>query len=383
MHYECEIRSSIDELDLGAWTALAGDDPFMDPRFVRAVERGQAEVGKFWSLIVRDVDRRPVATACLSLLPLDLAIFSDGTVKSATTTVRKLLPNALKYPAVFCGLPVSAGQQHLRLARPTDTSAVVKVLVQQMQSLARQHRARFLIFKEFESADCPEVRALREAGFFVGESPPMNHFPCEFKSFDEYRAALKAPYRSKIVRSQRKFTELGLRVECLKGGAALVERLNNEAYGMYLAVVEKSSIRLEVLSLNWFREMAQQFEEESVWTAVYQQKKLLAWAYGLRAGGIYHSLFGGVDYSQNAETDAYFNLMYQELDLALCRGAKDIQLGQTADDFKSRLGAMQSKRFFLVKPLRWKARMVLNLAADRVLPTYPPPVARHVFHAHR
>ena len=382
MPYSCDIRSSLQELDLADWRSLAGEsDLFMDPRFVAAVEHGQRDAGKYWSVIVRDGTRRPVAIACLSLLPIDLAMLAGGAVMQIGGMLRQLFPNALRYHALFCGLPVSAGQSHLRIAAEADATEVLRSLVDEMERLARTAGARFLIFKEFGDLASERVLQLANLGFFLGESPPMNVFPTGFRSFEEYRARLKAPYRSKIVRSQRKFVERGLRSECLTEGRLIAEQFTDEVYRMYLAVIEKSSVRLETLSAEWFREIARAFDRESVWTAIYDGDRLLAWAYGLLSGGIYHSLFGGVNYARNPEADAYFNLMYHELDFALQQGANEIHLGQTADDFKSRLGATQEKRWFYLKPLRWKAKAVLNLAADRVLPRYPPPVERHVFQA--
>jgi predicted N-acyltransferase len=380
MDHSCDVQPGIEDLNLPDWSSLAGPhDLFMDPRFVRVMEQEQSTTIKRWSAMVRDEQNHPAAIACLNLLPLDLAILSGGILKNVADTLRHLFPEALRYRALFCGLPVSAGQSHLRVSDEADVSKALVTLVAKMEALAREEKARFLIFKEFDDAESLRFTFLSELGFYRGESPPMNHFPARFSSFDEYRTALKAPYRSKIVRSERKFSQQNLRVECITDGHAILDRLSDETFLMYRAVVDKSPIKLEVLSPGWFREMASQFDRESVWTAVYDREHLLAWAYGLSDGNVYHSLFGGVDYSRNAETDAYFNLMYHELDFALHSGVADIQLGQTADDFKGRLGATQSRRWFFVKPLRWKAKLALNLASERLLPTFPAPTERHVF----
>ena len=55
MSYRCELRESIDDTDLTAWNAVRGDaaDPFTDPRFVRAVEHGLPQAGKYRTAIVR------------------------------------------------------------------------------------------------------------------------------------------------------------------------------------------------------------------------------------------------------------------------------------------------------------------------------------------
>jgi predicted N-acyltransferase len=380
MPYSCELQSSIDTTDLAAWNALRqSDDPFTDPRFLRAVEHGLAHVADYTTALVRDETGRPMASACLCVAPLDLALLAGDAVKRLAGVVRRVLPNALRYNAVFCGLPVSAGQNQLRFAREADHAQVLQVLDRTMRDMAQRARARFIILKEFDAAAAERLTALTALGYYHGDSPPMNHLAPSFASFEQYLAVLKAPYRSKIVRSQRKFVAAGLRVEVLNEGDVIAERFTDEAYRMYRTVVDKSSVRLETLSLEWFREMARQFKSESVWLALYQGDCLLAYAYGLLAGGTYYSLFGGVDYAANADTDAYFNLMYHELDFALRQNVKDIQLGQTADDFKSRLGCYQRPLSFFVKPLRWKAAAALRLAPDWALPKYPQAEERHVF----
>ena len=354
----------------------------MDLRFLRAMESGRAAGDRFWTALIRDDLNKPVAAAFISLLTLDLAMMAGGTVKKIVDQLRTIAPGALKYQAIVCGLPISAGQSHLHIAPGADIDAVVQSLLGEMESLAKPIGARFLILKEFDQHTPQVHQSLKTNGCFMAESPPMNLFPTNFTSFEDYLSALKAPYRSKIVRSQRKFAERGLRVETItQNGPAVAERFTDAAHQMYLNVVDRSSIKLEVLSREWFCSMANQFPNESVWLAVYEGDQLLAWAYGLLHGNAYHSLFGGVDYDRNSETDAYFNLTYHELDFALRSGVQEIHLGQTADDFKSRLGAVQNNRWFFLKPLRWKARVVLNLAADRVLPTFPPAPPRHVFHA--
>jgi hypothetical protein len=382
MPFCCEVFDQIADT-APAWAVVRNGhgNLFTDPRFVSVMESTATDATSLGSAVVWNEQHRPEAIASLFEMPLDLAMLAGGVLHQVGTALRRFFPDALKYRAVFCGLPVSAGQSQLGLASKADVPRCLESLVAAMTERARKSGARFLIFKEFDDT-APEVaQALQRLGFYRGESPPMNHFPARFASFADFLEALKAPYRSKIVRSQRKMQKLDLRVERLIDSELLPQRFTEAAHQMYLDVVAKSPIRLEVLPREWFIEMSRQFRRESRWTALYEQGQLIAWAYGLLADGVYHSLFGGVNYCRNADTDAYFNLLYEEMDFVLSEGVQDIQLGQTADDFKSRLGATQSRRCFFIKPLRWKARAVLQLVAEQVLPTYPPPTERHVFHA--
>jgi predicted N-acyltransferase len=384
MTHTCEVYSAGDAALEQTWNLVAepSDDVFMDLRLLSAMQQGGGKGDQFWAAIVRDERQQIVGKAFLSVITLDLAMMAGGLVQRVVQGIRTGAKNFLKYRAIVCGLPVSAGQSHLWIDPQSDADAVLSSLANQMRRTAKPVGARFLILKEFATAATTLRTALERQQFFIAESPPMNLFPAEFASLENYMAALKAPYRSKIVRSQRKSADLGLRAETIvSDGERIASQFTEETHGLYLAVVERSAVKLEVLSREWFQAMARRFSEESVWLAIYDGDRLLAWAYGLRYGNEYHSLFGGVNYALNENADAYFNLTYHELDFALGSGATDIHLGQTADDFKSRLGAVQSPRWFALKPLRWKAKVVLNLAAEQVLPKFPPAPERHVFHA--
>ena len=67
-------------------------------------------------------------------------------------------------------------------------------------------------------------------------------------SFEEYRAALKAHYRTNIKRAQRKFATAGCRFVRLTNLNDIRRVYTPEVHRLYEAVVMNSETRLEVLS---------------------------------------------------------------------------------------------------------------------------------------
>ena len=73
-------------------------------------------------------------------------------------------------------------------------------------------------------------------------------------------------------------------------------------------------------------------------TLVYVGDRVAAFNWHLIHGEVYYLLFAGLDYDLNPSLDLYFDLMYAEMDPAFARRGEGLVFGQTADDFKVRLG---------------------------------------------
>ncbi len=313
MSYSVRWYASIHDVPRADWDRLrrGRPDPFMDPRFVAAVELGMAGAGTWWCLLVDDDQGRAVASACLSLYELDLAALGLRPLQRSTAAVRRLFPRFLKLPVVFCGLPVSAGQSHLCLAPEADAPAVLAEIDRALEELARRHRAPLIVLKEFSPDEERQLDGLISLGYVRGESPPMNEFPPRFRRFEDFVEALRSHYRYKLKRSQRKFARAGFRVEHLSGIDAL-PHYTDEVHRLYEEVVQRAEVRLECLPRSFFQQLVRHFPEAAQWTAVWRGDAIVAFAWGLACPDSYQNLFIGLDYRYNAEADLYFNLMAED-----------------------------------------------------------------------
>jgi predicted N-acyltransferase len=366
------IAASFDSVDLAAWKRLCGDpdNPFMDPRFLRCVEESMASQAKIWYVILREGIGEPAACACLTEFTVDLAIVAGSGLKKIIGAVRRVFPRLFYFKIMMCGLPVSNGQSSLRLAPRANRAWVLGQIDAMMRELAAKCGAKFLLFKEFTAAESEQMKSVLELGYTVGESLPMNMFDRKFEDFEHYLASLKAHYRQDIRRSKNKLKKAGIKIARIQGGPELEQIYSEDVHKLYLAVVDRAESKLEVLPREFFLAMAREFGDCVSFTYASKDGRIVGFNWALRSGQAYRFMFCGIDYQLNEEAELYFNLMYAELDNGLKANAAEIEVGQTADLFKSRLGCYPVPLVFYVKAtiFQW----LLRRSARFLFPARPP-----------
>jgi predicted N-acyltransferase len=381
--YTCSVLPSISQRDPRDWAPFAPPgDAVMDPRFLASVESSMGGGARFWNVVLRDPAGRPAAAAVLTLFPVDGLLFLQEPWKSRVHALRQRFPRFLKVKVLFCGCPVSTGQSHLRFAPESDHRAVLRRLDRLMTRLARAEGTPFLVFKEFDEEEVGRCDELTALGYVRAHSLPMNDFPTRFRTFDHFLAAVRTRYRNDIKRSQKKFEQCGLRVVHARGAEHIDSLFTDDVYRLYLSVLERAEVKLECLPAQFFRELARRFPQEAAFTLVYQGERVVAFDCGLFHGDVYSNLFCGVDYGLNKEAELYFNLMFHDLDFALRSGVRVLHVGQTADDFKSRMGCYGRPRYFYVKVRDPLGASLLRTARRWLFPPVAPARERNLFNHH-
>ena len=373
------ISSSIDSLDSAAWERLCGDpdNPFMHVRFLRCVEQSMAGQAKVWYVILRDQAGAPAACACLTEFTVDLAIVSGSGLKRVIGAVRRLFPRLFFFKIMMCGLPVSNGQSSLRLAPGVDRGWVVSEIDSMMRELAAKCGAKLLVLKEFTAAEGAQMKRVLDLGYTLGESLPMNMFDRKFQDFEHYLGSLKAHYRQDVRRSRKKLEKAGLTIARIQGGPELEQLYSEEVHKLYLAVVERAESKMEVLPREFFLAMTREFGASLSFTYIRNRERIVGFNWAIRNGKTYRFMFCGVDYQMNEGADLYFNLMYAELDNALRSNAAEIEVGQTADLFKSRLGCFSVPLRFYVKATIFQG--LLRRTARILFPEHPAAPAYDIY----
>jgi predicted N-acyltransferase len=260
-----------------------------------------------------------------------------------------------------------------------DAAGIVRALNEAIEQIARERKTWLIVYKEPDRREAELLAPLKESGFVQAESLPMNRIVNQFASFAAMLGAMRSHYRYKIARSRKKFANSGLKLTRKTGRAAIEQLYTPALHAMYERVTRRAEHRLEILPREFFMELSARFPDELILTSITQGAEVLAFAWSLRYATIYHNLFVGIDYERNEETDAYFNLMVEDIAYAMEQPVGEIFVGQTADDFKSRLGCTADPRYLYIKVTsRWLQWCFLRMQS---LFLTPPPAApqRDVF----
>ena len=208
-----------------------------------------------------------------------------------------------------------------------------------------------IVFKEFGESDLVWMNRLLEAGYRRVPIPPMHVFRHSFPDFARYCAALKTRYRQQVNRSVRKLNNTGIEQSVLTGPGEILKLYTPEVHAMYCEMVAKSDVKLEVLPIEYFRQLTLRLSSEADLITLSKDSKIIAFGWGLHDGSTYHMTYAGLDYRLNHEFDLYFNLMYTGLDRAFRRGVATINVGQTAAAFKARIGCDSAPLYAFAKGL--------------------------------
>jgi hypothetical protein len=375
------LYEGIDQVPLDQWREAAGNNcsVFMEPGFVRSVERALPDQARIFHALLYQDDGRPAGCASFCLLPVDLFLLAGSRLQAVAAGGRRLIPTLGRVNVLLCGLPVSAGQNHLAFAPGVDRQGAIIALDRLMHRLAREQGCRFLVWKEFGDEDCADLDLLCQRGYYRAASPAAYEMENRFAGFAAYRAALNAHYRRNIKRCEQKFARAGCRAVSILEPEAILQAYTPDVHRLYEAVVERSAVKLEILPQAFFHELVRQLPGLVRLNAVYRQNRIVAFGWCLAASQEYHCLFGGVDYALNGECDLYFNMVYHSLDNAFQHGGRVIHAGQTADSFKANLGLCGKPRYFYVRGTGHMVSWLLKRMAQQLFPPRPPLRVRKIF----
>ena len=378
--YGASVHESIRQADWDEWNRLRDpkSDPFLDPRYILAVENSMGSVCKFRHVLVRDNVGRTAAIACLCSYAVDGGVLAEGGAKQVASLISRLAPPLLRFRLLLCGLPISTGSCHLRFAPFADRAPVLRHLNGIAQDFAREEGCHGLLFKEFTPEECRDLGPLGAMGYRRADSLPMNCVPAVYHSFEDYLSRIRSAKRRIIRRSREKFAGFGFKVENRLGGEGAAEIYTDEVHRLYEAVLARASVRFESLPAEYFRELARQLPENTLFTFVSREGRIVAFSTTLLCQNLFDQLFIGLDYSLNRDCDLYFNIFFEALAAAFERGPRRIYVGQTSDEFKhQKLSSFQVPLSLYVKSCSWWGRTALALGFSSFFPPRPLREDRH------
>ncbi|MFA9391510.1 MAG: hypothetical protein ACERKD_16995 [Prolixibacteraceae bacterium] len=160
-----------------------------------------------------------------------------------------------------------------------------------------------------------------------GKTLPTIILKNTFSNWNEYTSALRSNYRRRLhqINSKNK----NLRFE--KMGCS---NFTDEMYRLYLGVYQRSKDKLEKLTFDFFKQLPDEFQL----TICFKNDSIIGWNITLHDADNYYFFLGGINYQQNKTNQTYFGLLCNLIKDGIEKKAKTIDLGQTAEIAKMRMG---------------------------------------------
>ncbi len=173
-------------------------------------------------------------------------------------------------------------------------------------------------------------------GFGQGYTASEISLNLRWSSLDSYLQSLRSGYRYRYRKALKKFSAL----------STLPLHDNNsftpEMYALYENVHNKSRIQAEKLTIEYFRGIPARI------IVSYCNNKPVGFVQLIENESELIFGFVGLDYSCNKEHDTYLGLLLTIIDYGLTNGFTTLELGQTAEDAKLKLGGVYTTMHVLM-----------------------------------
>jgi predicted N-acyltransferase len=240
-----------------------------------------------------------------------------GKIRSIVDGIRKVLPRFLTMRVLMVGC--GAGTGDLGACEEKDDPWVANALLATLRTYASRNKAALVVFKDFPPNYRSALETLVPNAYARIPSMPMTQLPLPYANWDEYFGTLSKATRKDLRRKFRKAESAPkIEMEVVNDVTPLVD----EIYPLYVAVHERSSLKFETLTKDYFRAVAERMSDRARFFIWRQNGKIVAFSFCLVCGDAIYDECIGLDYSVALDLHLYFYTLRDIISWSLQQGLK-------------------------------------------------------------
>jgi len=240
-----------------------------------------------------------------------------GKISSIVDRVRKIFPRFLTMRVLMVGC--AAGTGDLDACDEKDEAWVASALQASLSTYARQNKASLIVLKDFSANYRSALGTFALNGYARIPSMPMTRLALCYENWDEYFRTLSKATRKDLRRKFRKAERAPkIEMEVVTDIAPLVD----EIHPLYFAVHERSPLKFETLTKDYFRAIRQRMPERARFFIWRQLGKIVAFSFCLVCDDKIYDECIGLDYSVALDLHLYFYTLRDIISWALKQGLK-------------------------------------------------------------
>ncbi len=294
-----------------------------------------------------------------------------GKIRAIVEFVRKKFPKFLTMRVLMVGCAAGAGE--LGVCDQADERWVAEALHTVVLAYARRNKASLIVLKDFPASYRLALKHFTLHGYARIPSMPMTRLSLNYASFEDYLGALGYMTRKGLRRKFRKAERAAkIEMEVVNDIGPHIDAI----YPLYLEVHERSALKFETLTPEYFLEISRHMPERARFFIWRQDGKIIAFALCFVEGDTIYDECIGLDYNKALDLHLYFYTLRDLISWAISQGLANYYSGPLNYDPKLHLGHELAPLDLYVR----HTRPILNPLFRRTLkylePTRHDPVLR-------
>lgn len=261
-----------------------------------------------------------------------------------------------------CGNNLVSGDYGYLFSKNIKAELAHSILLEIIDLVSKEEKLRgtisAVLLKDFEKPLQPKDLFIEEkyTEFFV-EPNLIVDIPANTHSLSDYTALFSKKYRNRaksIFKAGERMTKKDLDLNDLQKHEA-------DIYKLYESVYEKAKFKLMKLPPDYFTEIKKWTPEQFFVSGFFLEDKLIAFSsYFLMDDESLEAHYIGFDYDLNPEYELYQNILYTNIEAAILNKRKKVNLGRTAAEIKTTVGAKAVDLICYTKPQNTISKLILK-----------------------
>lgn len=259
-----------------------------------------------------------------------------------------------------CGNNLVSGDHGFIFLDSVPEHVASGLLLSITELLSREEKLRgtisAVLLKDFETPLQPEKLFLTE-GYSVFQVEPnlVVELPPGVENLDQYVALFSKKYRNRA----RTILKASSSLEIREMSAQEMVAREKEIYQLYENLFKKAKFRLMQLPQKYFSEVKKVFRDRFIVKGFFQGEQLLAFSSCfLMPGNVLEAHYIGFDQSGNSRFELYQNILYRLIEEGLRLGSHRVNLGRTAAEIKTTVGAKPRELLCYIKPQNTISKLI-------------------------
>ena len=240
---------------------------------------------------------------------------------------------------MFCGNVFLSGEHGISFAQNSNRQKITGHIGHALNTIAKTVRPLHAIFiKDFKASALAYTSSFEHFGFTNIKVEPnmLITLKPNWATFEEYKAALKSKYRVKANKADTKSKSLELRNFSRED----IELYKDELQNLYQNTIDNANFNAQVLDLNTYIELKNTYKDDFIVQGYFLDQKIVGFLSALHNNSHLDAHFIGLDYTLNKDYAIYPRILNDYIRLGLEKGVTTINLGRTASEIKSTVGAV-------------------------------------------
>lgn len=360
MSLKTAIFKTIDAIPNNYWNSVnCCTNIYYSPDFLKAFERANTDIEFNYIFILKNNDA--IAFANTQIVTIGIETITKN-ITITSDKVRRAVNNMFcnnEIRVLFCGNVFLSGEYGTFIKEGEDKVETFKAIAKGVRQVTNSTKKLMAVFvKDFKDESLPITNHLEDFNYAAMQVEPnmIITLKPEWQSFEAYTNALKSKYRVKANRADAKSDTLVAQLFSVKD----IEIHKDALQELYQNTIDNANFNAQILNLDTYVHLKKTFKDQFIVKGYFLNEKLVGFLSAMQNDTNLDAHFIGIDYSKNKEFAIYPRILNDYVRLGIATKSTQINLGRTASEIKSTLGAKPETLTCYCKHKRYLPNQILK-----------------------